>query len=58
MLAGTDKRIDAVVPQITWHDLSATLYHLLGIDPHTEVRDALQRPLPVSGGSVLDGILA
>ena len=38
-------------------DLSATLYHLLGIDPRTEVRDALQRPLPVSGGSVIDGIL-
>ena len=39
-------------------DLSATLFHLLGIDPHTEIRDALQRPLPISGGSVLNGILA
>jgi hypothetical protein len=38
-------------------DLSATMFHLLGIDPHTEVRDALNRPLPLSGGSVIDGIL-
>ncbi len=39
-------------------DLSATLFHLLGIDPRTEVRDALQRPLPISSGSVIEGILA
>lgn len=39
-------------------DLSATLFHLLGIDPRTEVRDALQRPLPISGGSVIEDILA
>jgi hypothetical protein len=39
-------------------DLSATLFHLLGIDPHTEVRDALNRPLPISTGSVISGLLA
>ncbi|MCI0459607.1 MAG: DUF1501 domain-containing protein [Gemmataceae bacterium] len=39
-------------------DLSATLFHLLGIDPHSEVRDPLNRPLPISTGSVLHGILA
>ncbi len=39
-------------------DLSATLFHLLGIDPHTEVRDPLNRPLPISTGSVISGILA
>jgi hypothetical protein len=39
-------------------DLSATMFHLLGIDPHTEVRDALNRPLPISTGSVLSGVLA
>lgn len=38
-------------------DISATMFHLLGIDPHTEVRDALNRPLPLSGGSVIEGIL-
>ena len=39
-------------------DLSATMFHLLGIDPKTEVRDALNRPLPISAGSPIDGILA
>jgi hypothetical protein len=39
-------------------DLSATLFHLLGIDPHTEVRDPLNRPLPISTGSVIEGVLA
>jgi len=38
-------------------DLSATMYHLLGVDPHAEVRDALNRPLPLSTGSVIEGIL-
>ncbi len=39
-------------------DLSATIYHLLGIDPRSEVRDPLNRPLPISSGSVIEGILA
>jgi hypothetical protein len=39
-------------------DLSATLFHLLGLDPHQEVRDALNRPLPISTGSVITGALA
>jgi hypothetical protein len=39
-------------------DLSATLFHLLGIDPHTEVTDALNRPLPISTGRVIEGVLA
>lgn len=39
-------------------DLSATMFHLLGINPATEIRDALNRPLPISAGKVIDGILA
>ena len=39
-------------------DLSATLFHLLGIDPATEIRDSLNRPLPLSPGRVIDGVLA
>jgi hypothetical protein len=39
-------------------DLSATLFHLLGIDPHTEVNDALNRPLPISTGQVIADVLA
>ena len=39
-------------------DIAATIYHLLGIDPHTEFRDALNRPLAISNGSVIQDILA
>ncbi|HTU17825.1 MAG TPA: DUF1501 domain-containing protein [Gemmataceae bacterium] len=39
-------------------DLSATMFHLLGIDPKTEIRDALNRPLPISAGEVVNGVLA
>lgn len=31
-------------------DLAATMYHLLGIDPQTEVRDAANRPLVIAEG--------
>ncbi len=37
-------------------DLSATIYHLLGIDPHTEVRTATDRPVPISMGNPITGI--
>jgi hypothetical protein len=39
-------------------DISATLYHLMGIDPRNEVRDALNRPLQISSGSIIEDILA
>jgi uncharacterized protein (DUF1501 family) len=39
-------------------DLAATMFHLLGIPPHEEVRDMLNRPLAISRGSVLTGLLA
>jgi hypothetical protein len=45
---------DPVTPQ----DLSATMFHLLGLDPAAEVRDALNRPLPISPGKVIEGVLA
>jgi hypothetical protein len=56
---GVSDRIGAYPAQggVRPEDLSATMFHLLGVDPHSEVRDALSRPLPVSGGSVIDGIL-
>jgi hypothetical protein len=34
-------------------DLSTTIYHALGIDLHTELRDALGRPLPLAEGRLL-----
>jgi hypothetical protein len=38
-------------------DLASTLFSLLGIDPHSEVRDTLDRPLAVAGGEPIHGIL-
>jgi len=39
-------------------DLSATMFHLLGISPTTEVRDPLDRPLPISPGKPIEGVMA
>ncbi len=39
-------------------DLAATMFHLLGIDPKTEIHNALNRPLPISCGEVIAGVLA
>ncbi|MDB5294804.1 MAG: hypothetical protein JWO31_787, partial [Phycisphaerales bacterium] len=39
-------------------DLAATMYHLLGIDPATEVRDLNNRPVPISYGKPVTGIMA
>ncbi len=42
----------------TPEDLSATMFAALGLDPETEMRDAFQRPLPISRGSVMSEVLA
>jgi uncharacterized protein (DUF1501 family) len=39
-------------------DLTATVYQLLGVDPHTEVRDVANRPLPISQGNPIHGVIA
>jgi hypothetical protein len=39
-------------------DLAATMFDLLGIDPHTEIRDALNRPLPIAHGNPISELLA
>lgn len=39
-------------------DIAATMFELLGIDPHTEIRDALNRPMPISRGNPLVGVMA
>ena len=38
-------------------DLSATIFHCLGLDPRSEVRDTLGRPQPLSRGEVVREIL-
>lgn len=43
---------------VTPDDLSATMYHLMGVDPHTEVRDVADRPVPLTYGKVVDGVIA
>jgi uncharacterized protein (DUF1501 family) len=39
-------------------DIAATIYSLLGIDPHTMVENRLGRPVSISAGSPVLGILA
>ncbi len=39
-------------------DLAATIFHLLGIEPHTEVRDTVDRPLPIAAGNVVTELIA
>jgi len=40
-------------------DMLATVYHLLGVDPQTELTDRLGRPMPlVSGGNLVTEMLA
>ena len=39
-------------------DLAATVYHLLGVDPRTEIRDRLGRPLTLRDGRVIGDILS
>jgi hypothetical protein len=46
---GGHPRAGRVQPQ----DLTATVFHSLGYSPHTEMRDALGRPIPISRGEVI-----
>ena len=39
-------------------DLAATMFSLLGIDPQTEVTDAQGRPLAITRGTPVTGLLA
>jgi len=39
-------------------DVAATVFHLLGIDPHTEVRGQGDRPVSITSGQVIEGVLA
>jgi hypothetical protein len=39
--------------RVTPPDFTATVFHSLGIPPDTEIRDSLNRPLPVSRGEVV-----
>jgi uncharacterized protein (DUF1501 family) len=45
------------VGQVRPEDLSATMFELLGLDPEAEIRDAQDRPLPISRGTPVRDIL-
>ena len=49
---------DPITRPISPKDLQATMYHLLGIDHHQLVHDALGRPLPLVDGHVIHEVLA
>jgi hypothetical protein len=42
---GSDVRETPISPK----DILATAFHLLGVDPHTQVPDTQGRPLPIAG---------
>ncbi len=42
-----------VTPAYSPDDVGATIYHVLGIDPATEVRDRLDRPVQLNRGEVM-----
>jgi hypothetical protein len=48
---------EPVADPVSPEQVGATIYHLLGIDPHTEVRDRLNRPLPVAEAAPLHRFL-
>jgi hypothetical protein len=39
-------------------DITATVFHALGLDPETLIYDQLRRPMPISNGKVLRELLA
>lgn len=59
IVGATDKHGGDVTERpISPKDLLATIYHLLGIDHDRIVRDALNRPLPLVEGNVIEDALA
>ncbi len=59
MVHGASDRIGAYPSTTPVHpqDLMATLYHCLGIDPHTTIYDLQHRPLPLMDGEPVGAIL-
>jgi hypothetical protein len=55
---GSSDRIGAypATDPVTPDDIAATLFWALGIDPATEVRDTLNRPLPIAAGKPVTAI--
>jgi hypothetical protein len=59
IVGASDKHGSDVADQpISPKDLLATMYHLLGIDPHLTIHDRAGRPLPLVDGKLIDDALA
>jgi len=59
IVGASDKQAGDVADRpISPKDLLATMYHLLGIDPHTQIQDRQGRPLPLVEGQVIGEALA
>ena len=43
--------------KVSPQDLTATIFHCLGLDPDTTITDTLGRPLPVSRGEIIHPVL-
>jgi hypothetical protein len=39
-------------------DLAATIYHLLGVDPHMLIQDRLGRPQSLCEGSPIEAVMS
>jgi ABC-2 type transport system ATP-binding protein len=50
LLAGTDRRVDALAPQITWNDLAQALF------PNAASRQPVPAATPVAGAFAPDGV--
>jgi uncharacterized protein (DUF1501 family) len=57
---GASDRIGAyaTVGQVRPEDLAATMFAALGLDPETEIRDKLNRPLPIARGKPVADLFA
>jgi uncharacterized protein (DUF1501 family) len=47
-----------VTPAYSPDDVGATIYHVLGIDPATEVRDRVNRPVQLNRGEVMTSLFS
>jgi hypothetical protein len=56
---GASDKIGAypLLGQVRPEDISATVFSLLGLDPETELRDRLNRPLAISRGKVVEDVI-
>jgi uncharacterized protein (DUF1501 family) len=55
---GRSDRIGAypITPPYSPNDIGATVYHVLGVDPHGEVRDRQNRPVTLNRGEVMQAL--